>query len=120
MLYLNVKLISSIKDCMASCPALIPVLGTHQLLLHLGSTQCLGSDVFQEKSQVKPSTQPKPASKRLREQWSDVSLHQGAAVRHRRVQNLFSLWATPGPWRGMCTLEEEFTGGEKGILLDYS
>lgn len=62
--------------------------------------------------------QPRPASKRLREQWREVSVHQGAAVRHRQVQNLFSLWVTPGPWCGMCTLEEEFTGGgEKGFYL---
>lgn len=76
-------------------------------------------DVFQEKNEVKPSTQPKPGSERLREHWREVSLHQGSVVRHRQVQNLFSLWVTPGPWWGMCTLEEKFTGGEKGILLDY-
>lgn len=109
MLYLNVKLTSSIKDCVAS---VLPL------------SQCWGptgsfSSFFQEKKKVKPASQPKPASERLREQWREVSVHQGSAMRHGQVQNLFSSWVTPAPWWGMCTLEKEFTGGEKGNLLDY-
>lgn len=98
MLYLNVKLTSSIKDCMASILLLSQCWGPPGSFSTWGALGAWARMFSKKKSEVKPSTQPEPASRRLREQWREVSLHQGSALRHGQVQELFSLWVTPGPW----------------------
>lgn len=73
----------------------------------------MGSDVFQEKNEVKPSTQPKSASKRLREQWREVSLHQGTG--RSRTSSLYGSHLDHGG--GCVPWSRSLLEGKKGFYL---
>lgn len=111
------KLTSSIKNCMASVLPLSQCwgpTGSFSTWRALGAWAWMFSKKRARRSH--PPSQNLPVEG-LGSSGGGVSLHRGAGMRHRQIQNLFSLWVTPAPCWGMCTPEEEFTGGEKRFHL---
>lgn len=107
MLYLNVKLTCSIKDCMASILLLFQCWGSTGSFSTWG-TLSAWAWMFSKKK-VRWSH---PPSQNL-----PVKGFGGSGGRHGQVQKLFSLWVTPGPCGGCVPWRSSLLERKKGFYL---